>query len=52
MSAAEELQQMQKILLNMSRLAKRRAKKHDVELVYGHDGKVVFEKIVKKTSSK
>jgi hypothetical protein len=52
MSAKEEIEQMQKVLLNMSRLAKRRAKKHSVNLVYGLDGKVVFEKIDKTPAKK
>jgi hypothetical protein len=50
MSAKEELEQMQKVLVSMSRLAKRRAKKHNVQLVYGVEGKIIFEKFDETTN--
>jgi hypothetical protein len=45
MSAKEELQQIEKVLKNMARLVKLRAKKHNVALVYAIDGKIVSEKV-------
>jgi Skp family chaperone for outer membrane proteins len=52
MSAKEEFEKMQKVLLSMSRLAKRRAKKYGVDLVYELDGKIISEKIAKTPSKK
>jgi hypothetical protein len=47
MSAKEELEQMQRVLKNMARMVKMRAKKHGVGLVYEQDGKVITEKMEK-----
>ncbi len=52
MSAAEEIQQIEKVLKNMARLAKLRAKKNDVALVYGYKGKIISEKIEKASNKK